>query len=197
MRRLSIPKDRRGFLRGWRPLLILLAGAGLVAIGFGLQVALRREEIPGIIPAERAETGGRSVEVFFPEESGSWSRVRREILASPVREEEIRRLVQELLRGPREEESKDASPVFPSETRIENVFWDGEGELTLSFSEHLRSDHPGGSRAEAATVHAILGSVKASFPEVVRVKILIEGETVSSIAGHIDLSSPLDAFIPR
>ncbi len=118
---------------------------------------------------------------------------RREILASKVREEEIRRLVADLIAGPRGE----ATGVFPAQTRLEDVFWDGEGELTLSFSEHLRSDHPGGSRAETATVQSLLGTIKTNFPDVLRVRILVEGETVSSIAGHVDISRALDAFVPR
>ncbi len=185
--------DVRGFMGGWRPLLVLLGLVVLVVIGFGLQVALRREEIPGVIPPERVDLGGRSVEVLYPESSGEWVRERREILASGVREEEIRRLLVELMRGP----TGEASNVFPTQTRLEDVFWDGEGELTLSFSEHLRSDHPGGSRAETATIQALLGTLKANFPDVLRVRILVEGETVSSIAGHVDISRPLDAFVPR
>lgn len=186
-------RNSRGFLGGWRPLFILLALGALAAIGFGLQVALRREEIPGVIPPERADLGGRSVDLLFPDDSGEWVRERREILASNVREEEIRRLVADLIAGPRGE----ATGVFPAQTRLEDVFWDGEGELTLSFSEHLRSDHPGGSRAEAATVQSLLGTIKTNFPDVLRVRILVEGETVSSIAGHVDISSALDAFVPR
>jgi hypothetical protein len=185
--------DARGFLRGWRPLLVLLGLVVLVAVGFGLQVALRREEIPGVIPPERADLGGRSVEVLYPESSGEWVRERREILASGVREEEIRRLLVELMRGP----TGEGANVFPPQTRLEDVFWDGEGELTVSFSEHLRSDHPGGSRAETATIQCLLGTLKANFPEVQRVRILVEGETVSTIAGHVDISRPLDAFVPR
>lgn len=189
----ALLRDPRGFLRGWRAFAFLFALALLIAIGLGLRVALKREEIPGIVPPERTDLGGRSVEVLFPSEEGEWVSERREILASASREIEIRRLVDELLRGPRGK----ASPVFPEDTRLEDVFWDGDGELTLGFSEHLRSDHPGGSRAETATIHALLGTVKLAYPDVQRVRFLIEGEIVSTIAGHVDVSEPLEAFVPR
>jgi hypothetical protein len=172
---------------------LLLGLAVLGAIAFGLELALRREEIPGFVPPERSESGGRTVELFFPGVSSGWVRERREILASESREIMIRRLLEQLLQGP----SSKASSVFPQATRLVDVFWDGEGELTVIFSEHLRTDHPGGSRAETATIESLLGSVKLNFPEVQRVRILIEGEIVASIAGHVDISGPLDAFIPR
>ena len=105
----------------------------------------------------------------------------------------IRRLVEELVKGP----TTKASPAFPPTTQVQDVFWDSEGELTVIFSEHLRADHPGGSRAETATIESLLGSVELNFPEVQRLRILIEGEVVASIAGHVDLSGPLDTFIPR
>ncbi len=186
-------RDPRGFLRGWRAVGVLVVIALLAAIGFGLRLARQREELPGIGPDARPEAAGRSVELLFPGDSEDWVRERREILAGEARETEIRRLVEELLRGPRTK----ASPVFPPSTRLQDVFWDGAGELTLGFSEHLRSDHPGGSRAEPATVQALLGTVKLAFPEVRRIRILIEGEVVSTIAGHVDVSRPLEAIVPR
>ena len=82
-------------------------------------------------------------------------------------------------------------PVLPRSTHLLNVFYDGEGEVTLNFSEHLRVDHPGGSAAEFATLHCLVATIGQNFPEVARVRLLIGGESVSTLAGHADISSPL------
>lgn len=186
-------RDPKGFLRGWKLVFLLGGLAALGAIAFGLELALRREEPPGIIPPERSEVAGRTVEVLFPGETAGWVRESREILAAERREVMIRRLVEELVKGP----TSKASSVFPPSTRVQDVFWDPNGELTVIFSESLRSEHPGGSRAETATIESLLGSVELNFPEVQRLRVLIEGEVVASLAGHVDLSRPLDTFIPR
>ena len=187
-------RDPKGFLRGWRLVALLGGLLALGAIAFGLELALRREEPPGVIPPERNEVSGRTIEVLFPGETAGWVRERREILAAETREMMIRRLVEELVKGPT---SKGSSAAFPPSTIVQDVFWDGEGELTVIFSENLRSEHPGGSRAETATIESLLGSIELNFPEVQRLRILIDGEVVASLAGHVDLSSPLDTFIPR
>ncbi|HET9888175.1 MAG TPA: GerMN domain-containing protein, partial [bacterium] len=186
-------RDPKGFLRGWRIVALLGGLAALGAIAFGLELALRREEPPGVIPPERSDVAGRTVEIMFPGVTEGWVREEREILAADRREIMIRRLVEELVKGP----SSKASAVFPPSTQVRDVFWDSEGELTVIFSEDLRSGHPGGSRAETATIESLLGSVELNFPEVQRLRILIEGEVVASLAGHVDLSGPLDTFIPR
>lgn len=187
--------DARGFVGGWRAVGALFGILALVAIGFGLQVALKQEEIPSVIPPERADLGGRTIEVLFPAQDGGWLRERREILASNPKEVMIRRVLEELLRGP--SRSGQGLAVFPASTKLQDVFWDREEELTLSFSEHLRSDHPGGSQAELATVESLLGTLKLAFPEISRVRILVDGDVVASIAGHVDLTRPLETFVPR
>ena len=40
-----------------------------------------------------------------------------------------------------------------------NVFYDGAGEVALNFTDHLRTDHPGGSDAEIATLRVRAGGL--------------------------------------
>jgi hypothetical protein len=50
-----------------------------------------------------------------------------------------------------------------------------------------------GSREELLAVYAVVNSIVVNFPAVRRVQILLDGETASTLAGHVDLSHPLSA----
>jgi spore germination protein GerM len=110
----------------------------------------------------------------------------REIVAGDFLEEDVARVVQELLGG-----GEGGLRPLPADTRLLNVFHDGAGEVTLNFSEELQSAHPGGSEAELATLQCLVSTIAANFAGVDRVRILIEGESVATLAGHADLSAPV------
>lgn len=166
--------------------IVLAAAAGLMLIA-GLYFALQREETTVVGTPTGLERGTRTVELFFPASNGELVRETREIVAGGQLEDDVRRVVEELIAG-----GETGLHPIPVATRLKNVFYDGEGELTLNFTEHLRSDHPGGSEAENATLRCLVSSLGINFPGVDRVRILVEGETVSTLAGHADLSGPLD-----
>ncbi len=159
----------------------------VLAIAGGLYFALQREEIPVRPLAEEEIPGTRTVELVFAALDGGTVREARGILGSEQLEDDLRRTIAELIRGP----AQAGLAVMPHSTQLFNVFYDGEGEVTLNFSEHLRADHPGGSAAEFATLRCLLATIHQNFPEVERVRLLIGGQSVSTLAGHADISAPL------
>jgi hypothetical protein len=64
--------------------------------------------------------------------------------------------------------------------------------VLIDFSRELRDNHPGGSAAERATVDAILRTIALNFPEVRACTLLVAGEQVETLAGHLALDRPLD-----
>jgi spore germination protein GerM len=167
--------------------LVALAAFGVVMIGAGLWYALQREEPVAVSPSgEREIPGTRSINLFFPQPGGGVERETREIVGSDFLEEDVRRAVEELIQG-----GESGLRPIPAATRLLNVFSDGAGEITLNFTDHLRTDHPGGSEAEIVTLRCLVSTVGASFPSVDQVRILIEGEEVVTLAGHVDLRDPL------
>ena len=169
---------------GW---LIALGAFGLVLIGGGLWYALQREEPVVVSSSAEAEIQGtRSIDLFFPGPGGRIDRESREIVGSDFLEADVRRAVEELIRGG----ASGVRPIPPA-TRLLNVFYDGAGEVTLSFTDHLRTDHPGGSEAELVTLKCLVSTVGSNFPGVDAVRLLIEGEEAVTLAGHADLRDPL------
>jgi len=52
-----------------------------------------------------------------------------------------------------------------------------------SFIDH----HPSGIQVEALTVHSIIGTLHAAFPQITSVRFLVDGQPHDTLAGHADL----------
>ena len=181
----SRARERRVANAMSRRTLVYAGVAGVLLLG-ALLFALQQEE-DTLRPSLADDLPGtRTVDLFFPDGNGKLVRETREILGTDFLEEDIRHAVDELLAG-----GSTGVRAIPPSTRLLNAYYDGEGEVTLNFTAHLRADHPGGSAAEISTVRCIVSSIGASFPGVDTVRILIEGEAVRTLAGHVDLSEPL------
>ena len=82
--------------------------------------------------------------------------------------------------------------TIPRGTELNEVYIDSQQTAYLDFSSHLTDGHIGGTAAEFLTVTAILKTVFDAFPDDIKqVQILIDGEEVKTLAGHLNLSQPL------
>lgn len=95
-------------------------------------------------------------------------------------------IVRELIAGPRD---PDLIPTIPAETQLNGVEI-SEGVATVDFSEEIVTEHPGGSTGELMTVYSLVNSL-TELPEINEVQILVDGQTIDSLAGHMDLTQPL------
>lgn len=66
----------------------------------------------------------------------------------------------------------------------------GRGVARADFSRELLTSFPGGSDTEAVAVYAVVNTL-ASLPGVERVQILVEGQPIETLGGHLDTSAPL------
>jgi len=165
---------------------IVLAVVLGIALTVGLMTALNRED-PGVMPTAAGQlTGTRSIELLFPGSGGGLARETREIIGSDHLESDVRRTLEELIAGP-----ESGERPLPATTRVLSVFYDSEGEVTVNFSDDLPLDHPGGSDAEIETIRCLVATIGVNFAGVDRVRVLVEGDVVETLAGHIDLSRPL------
>lgn len=84
---------------------------------------------------------------------------------------------------------------IPRGTLLNEVYIDSDQTAYLDFSNHIADGHIGGTTAEGLTVMAILKTVFDAFPdEIKQVQILIDGNQVKTLAGHLNLSQPLHFF---
>lgn len=94
-------------------------------------------------------------------------------------------LVEKLLEGP---ETEDLSRVIPEETELLDTYVE-EGTAYVNFSAGLREAQLG-SEAEAVLVNTIVLTL-TQLDEVDQVQLLIDGERVETILGHVYVYDPL------
>lgn len=92
---------------------------------------------------------------------------------------------QELLKGP---ESEELDRIIPEDTKLLGVEVENSTAY-VDFSKEIL-DAELGSEAENVLVTSIVWSF-TELPEVDAVQILVEGDKVDSIAGHIEIAEPL------
>jgi len=63
--------------------------------------------------------------------------------------------------------------------------------LVLDFHEILLHTFPGGTTAEMEFVYFLVNNICQNFPEIQKVKFLVEGNELTHLSGHLDFSQPL------
>jgi len=100
---------------------------------------------------------------------------------------QVRRAVQELILW----SGTQAVSPLPPEAGIREVWVSPAGIAYVDFDRRLRDFAGGGALGELHIVYGVVATVVISFPEVFAVQLLVEGEMIETLAGHVDLIGPL------
>ena len=100
-----------------------------------------------------------------------------------------RSIVDALIKGPQ----RGLVRTIPEKTVIRAIYVTQEGICYVDLTASIADKHPGGIRSELFSVYSIVNSVVLNVPEVEAVKILINGDEATTLAGHIDLQVPVKA----
>ncbi len=179
----SRPKDR---LVLWAFLIILVA--------FGILVARKylatTPEAPVPAPAgQQAPKQLREVILYFGAPDGTHLVPEAREIEDCLEETEcIKGTVQALVNGP----VGDLVPILPSHTVVRGVTVE-DSTAVVDFSPSLISGHPGGSLSELLTVYGLADTLAADFPHIRQVRILVDGQPVDTLKGHMDLRQPVPA----
>lgn len=80
---------------------------------------------------------------------------------------------------------------FPEGTALRTIYLTPDGDAFVDLSRHAADGHPGGSLDELFTVYALVNALALNVDAVDAVQILIEGQEVDTLIGHVDLRRPL------
>jgi hypothetical protein len=148
------------------------------------QEATDAEPESNLEPMRRA-----SVRVHYPAASGfGLIAEEHEIFetASPV--DRAKQILADLISGPF---GSSAVRALPEGARLRQVYVLADGIAWIDFSEELRSGMGGGSAQEQLVVYSIVNSLAGNVPEIRRVGLLINGNPIDTLNGHLDLRRPL------
>jgi germination protein M len=128
----------------------------------------------------------KEIALYFSDESGQYLVCEtREI---PKVEGIARAAMQELIAGPSVESG--LLPTIPVGTELLDINVRPDGVCIVDFSGELVVNHPGGSLNEEMTVYSVVNTL-TQFPTIQEVQILVDGQKVETIAGHLDVSTTM------
>ncbi|MBQ3443259.1 MAG: GerMN domain-containing protein [Selenomonadaceae bacterium] len=139
-------------------------------------------------PARHEKTEqSMNVKVYYPDDSGMrLVEVEREIIVDDS-VDKYTAAVEALLEVPDEE---NLTTIFPKNTRFRKVTVK-DGLATVDIDGSILKGFVGGSTGEEFLIGSIVDTL-TNFPEVKRVKFLVDGQEIETLSGHMDLSAPLE-----
>jgi spore germination protein GerM len=144
-----------------------------------------------IAPSVSTGSQARSeVHLFFSDDRNFFLKAEKRVLdqsGDPVADG--RQLLVQLLQGPKERLHR----LIPDDVRLRSFFLTHDGIAYADFSETLSENHPGGCRLEMLTIYSIVNTLILNIPEIKQVGILIAGQEIQTLAGHIDARFPFKA----
>ena len=87
--------------------------------------------------------------------------------------------------------------TLPADTDLLGFYILPDGTAIADFSDALSTETPSGILSERVAVNSIAKTLGSNVPGLLRLKILIHGQEVDTLAGHIDLTGFFDLSAPR
>jgi len=165
-------------------LVIIIAGFLYFLLKYG-ELDIARDLLKGYIPKGEVE-----VNLYFADPHSDYLVAeKRKIENAFSQKQKISKTIEVLIKGPKGK----LIQTIPPTTIVKNVRIDNNYVVWIDFSHHLSNDHPGGSSSEIMTVYSIVNTVLLNFKEAKKVRLLIDGMEIKTLAGHIDCSEPFTA----
>lgn len=157
----------------------------ITIIAGGIFFFLPKEKISlkfPLIPTKKVE-----VELYFSSKDAKYLvKETRQIPKIGDTISQSKAVLNELIKGPT---SKDLYPTIPEGTQIRELYLH-ENTAYIDFSKELIRNHIGGSSGEIHTIFSIVNTLTLNFPKIKYVQILVEGNEVETLTGHLDTTLP-------
>ncbi len=138
-------------------------------------------------PPPVVEENRITVTLYFCGADGELSPERRDLAIETQRREQARLVMEALLQGPRTRLMR----IIPTDTTLRALYLQPDGTAYVDLDAAFARGLEHGSEDALLAVRAITDTLAVNFPEVQRVKILVDGQEVRALGGHLDLSRPL------
>lgn len=130
----------------------------------------------------------KKVKLYFVNEDGYLEIEEREILGGATELDDAKICIKELITGP---QNKNLVSAVPPGTVLREIYLNDDKCAYVDFDRSLIDKHTGGTEGEVFTIYSIVNTLTSNFNQITSVKILVEGQEVRTIAGHIDIRGAL------
>ncbi len=86
--------------------------------------------------------------------------------------------------------------TLPADASLLEFYLLSDGTAVADFSDALSREVPAGISSEQLVVDSIARTLRAAVPAAQRLRILIQGQEVETLAGHVDLSGTIELAAP-
>ena len=135
---------------------------------------------------KKPETKELSVTLYYPNDEGTKLVAVSRKVKFTGEGEKYAATLKSLMEGTKE---KGQTTILPKKTKLRSVKFQ-DGVVTVDFSGDLTKHFVGGSTGEEMLVGSVVNTL-TEFSEVKSVRFLIDGHSIESIAGHMDLTGPV------
>lgn len=129
-------------------------------------------------------TGQMTLTLYFADEQAMY--LLPEVREVPKTEAVARAALEELVKGP---QVTGHVKTIPAGTRLLGIRVEN-GLAYVDFSREFVDNHPGGSAGETMTVYSVVNTL-TEFSSIQKVKFLVEGKEIETLAEHMDLTQPV------
>lgn len=139
------------------------------------------------------DTGAEHVsllaDLYFPADGGALKVERRELAVSRSPKDQVRKVVEALLAGPK---APGLVRPLPKEVALGSVLLGGDGVAYVDLQWASHDEPPAaGSDAELQMIYSLVDSIALNVPQAPRVVLLWNGVQRQTFSGHLDTSRPL------
>ncbi len=179
-----------------RPLVVALLGVmTALLLGIAAMVLVPRWLAPATVEVPRADaevgleaTGRIRASLYYVAEDGlHLTAVDADVPYGASPSEQVRALVEAQLQPA----PAPFAQAIAEGTKVRQIFVAEDGTAFVDLSKEAVANHRGGSLDELFAVYAIVNAITVNLPAIKGVQILIDGQEVDTLAGHVDLRHPL------
>lgn len=185
----------------WRTWLLVALGVAVVVAAVYLPTLKRRMKTAAKAPPQSEEQARRELTPAAPANSHDPVVKARLFWASPENENALaavtvalalssdpvlrsKQVLNTLLAGPVDSDLR----TLPADAALLAFYLLPDGTAVADFSEALATSTPSGIQSEQLAIDSVARTLEANVPQIKRLKILIHGQELDTLAGHLDLT---------
>ena len=144
----------------------------------------------GGVGQQHAQNDKVVIHLYFTDTENAYLTAEDRVVAQPVDTKILgTTIVEALINGPR----KSLVRTIPQGTSLRAFHLADNNTAYVDLSKEAKKNHTGGAKSELMTIYSVVNSIVLNLPDIDAVKILIEGQEETTLAGHVDLRHPFTA----